>query len=163
MRLAPVRGLTVNAELNYRTFTRFLHDEWLTTYAYDVDNNPYVFNNPNNAVREYALKTNYFNPNVYADYGVSIAEAHNVKVLVGYQSEDLHQRWFWGRQYGIIADLPTLHTTATNPSVDGQTASWATQGVFARLNYDYRGRYLAEGNLRYDGSSRFLRGNRWIW
>lgn len=163
VRLSPVRGLTVNAEFNYRTFTRLLHDEWLTTYAYDVDNNPYVFNNSNNAVREYALKANFFNPNVYADYGVSLAEAHNVKVLVGYQSEDLSQRWFWGRQYGIIADLPTLHTTAKNPGVDGQNGSWATQGVFARLNYDYRGRYLAEGNLRYDGSSRFLRANRWIW
>lgn len=162
-RLSPVRGLTLNAELNYRTFTRFLHDEWLTTYAYDVNNSPYVFNNSNNAVREYALKTNFFNPNVYADYGVSFAEAHNVKVLMGYQSEDLQQRWFWARQYGIIADLPALHTTATNPGVDGQTGSWATQGVFARLNYDYRGRYLAEGNLRYDGSSRFLQGKRWIW
>ena len=29
-------------------------------------------------------------------------------------------------------------------------------------NYDYNGKYLVEGNLRYDGSSRFRRGNRWI-
>lgn len=29
------------------------------------------------------------------------------------------------------------------------------------MNYDYKGRYLAEANLRYDGTSRFRRGNRW--
>lgn len=30
----------------------------------------------------------------------------------------------------------------------------ATAGFFGRLNYDYDGRYLAEINIRYDGSSR---------
>lgn len=29
------------------------------------------------------------------------------------------------------------------------------QPVFGRINYDYKGRYLVEANLRYDGSSRF--------
>ncbi|MDD6253386.1 MAG: SusC/RagA family TonB-linked outer membrane protein, partial [Bacteroidales bacterium] len=36
-----------------------------------------------------------------------------------------------------------------------------TAGFFGRVNYDYAGRYLVEANLRYDGSSRFLRENRW--
>jgi len=41
--------------------------------------------------------------------------------------------------------------------------AWSTIGLFGRLNYDYRGKYLAEINLRYDGTSRF-RGNKiWNW
>ncbi|WP_289686319.1 TonB-dependent receptor domain-containing protein, partial [Paramuribaculum intestinale] len=36
-------------------------------------------------------------------------------------------------------------------------------GFFGRLNYDYKGRYLVEGNLRYDGSSRFRASDRWTW
>ena len=36
-------------------------------------------------------------------------------------------------------------------------------GYFARLNYDFKGRYLIELNGRYDGSSRFLRGSRWVF
>ena len=32
---------------------------------------------------------------------------------------------------------------------------------FGRLNYDYKQRYLVEGNLRYDGSSKFRPENRW--
>lgn len=33
--------------------------------------------------------------------------------------------------------------------------------LFGRINYDYDGRYLLELNGRYDGSSRFAKGNRW--
>lgn len=32
---------------------------------------------------------------------------------------------------------------------------------FGRLNYDYKGRYLAELNMRYDGTSRFRKDSRW--
>src|SRR5690606_27185335 len=40
---------------------------------------------------------------------------------------------------------------------------WSTLGYFGRINYDYQGRYLAEFNLRNDGSSRFRSDNRWVW
>lgn len=48
-----------------------------------------------------------------------------------------------------------MHKTEENCS------EWATTGFFGRVNYDYKGRYLAEVNMRYDGTSRFLRDNRW--
>lgn len=163
LQLTPLKGLVINAELNYSITNYNQHVDWKTTYGYDVNNVPYVFNNPNNAVREYARKTNYFNPNIYAEYSFTLAQDHNFKVMGGYQSEELHQRWIQGQQFGIIANLPTLHTTATNPSVDGKYDEWATMGVFGRLNYDYQGKYLVEGNLRYDGTSRFLKDNRWQW
>ena len=34
---------------------------------------------------------------------------------------------------------------------------------FGRINYDYKGKYLAEVNIRYDGTSRFRREQRWNW
>lgn len=159
----PVKGLVVNAELNYRINTNSQHIEWLTTYGYDVDNNPYATNNQNNSVKEYYLKQNYFNPNIWAEYSLSLKDAHNFKIMTGFQSEEMHQNWFSGQQYGIVANLPTLHTTSKNPKVDGKPEKWTTAGFFGRLNYDYLGKYLFEGNLRYDGSSRFLRNNRWNW
>ena len=55
----------------------------------------------------------------------------------------------------------TLNTTTSDPSVTGGPATWSTAGFFGRLNYDYKGRYLFEANLRYDGSSRFTREKRW--
>lgn len=160
-RLTPMKGLVVNAELNYRINNYNQHKDWLTTYGYDVNNNSFVFANPNSSVYEYNRKVNYFNPNIYAEYSFTLNEANNFKVMAGYQSENLTQKWFWGQQNGVLANLPTLHTTALNPKVDGKPESWSTMGFFGRINYDYMERYLFEANLRYDGSSRFLRDNRW--
>jgi TonB-linked SusC/RagA family outer membrane protein len=42
-------------------------------------------------------------------------------------------------------------------------SSWSTAGYFGRLNYNYKGRYLIEGNLRYDGTSKFRGNSRWAW
>ena len=163
LQLTPLKGLVINAELNYSITNYNQHVDWQTTYGYDTNNVPFVFNNPNNAVKEYAKKNNYFNPNIWAEYSFTLFNDHNFKIMGGYQSEEMRQRWFQGQQFGIIANLPTLHTTATKPSVDGKNDEWATMGMFGRLNYDYQGKYLVEGSLRYDGSSRFLRDNRWVW
>src|SRR5690606_39803815 len=37
----------------------------------------------------------------------------------------------------------------------------AKQAALGRVNYDYKGRYIAEVQFRYDGSSRFAKGNQW--
>ena len=156
----PVKGLTLNAELNYRIVTQFNHRDWQTTYGYDCDNNPYVDSNATSSVYEYSFKSNYFNPNLFAEYSHSFGD-HNMKVMGGFQSEWFRQRNITARQNGIMSGLPTLDTTTTKPSVGGAYNSWTTAGFFGRINYDYAGRYLFEANLRYDGSSRFLRENRW--
>ena len=38
---------------------------------------------------------------------------------------------------------------------------WATMGFYTRLNWNYQNVYFLEFSGRYDGSSRFARGNRW--
>ena len=53
LRVKPLDGLTVNVELNYRINNSNFHKDWLTTYGYDVDGNPYVTNNANSSVYEY--------------------------------------------------------------------------------------------------------------
>lgn len=156
----PVKGLTLNAELNYRIITHFNHRDWQTTYGYDCDNNPYVDQNETTSVYEYTYKSNYFNPNLFAEYSHAFGD-HNMKVMGGFQSEWFRQRNVTARQNGIMSGLPTLNTTTTKPSVGGAYNSWTTAGFFGRINYDFAGRYLFEANLRYDGSSRFLRDNRW--
>lgn len=161
-RLTPLKGLVINAELNYRINNDNDHTDWQTTYGYNVDNQPFVDFNANSSVKEYNLKSNYFNPNIFAEYSHSLAD-HNFKVMAGFQSEWFRNRDIEAQQNGIIAGLPTLNTTGENPTAKGGYNTWTTAGFFGRLNYDYKGRYLLEANIRYDGSSRFLRENRWNW
>lgn len=51
----------------------------------------------------------------------------------------------------------------TLTGVGGGQNDYALAGFFGRINYDYKGRYLAEVSARYDGTSRFAEGHRWGW
>ena len=52
-------------------------------------------------------------------------------------------------------------TVVTNTAVSDAIEPWAMSSYFGRINYNYKDRYLLEGNLRYDGSSRLAPGYRW--
>lgn len=161
--ITPLAGWNINAELNYQTTNRFYHEDYQTVYGYDVEGNPFVIDNATSSVYEYGYKQNYFNPNIFTEYAHTFNEAHNFKVMAGFQSEWNRYRTLSGQQDGIIGGVPTLNTTSTNARTSGGYYSWSTAGFFGRVNYDYQGRYLLEGNIRYDGSSRFLQDKRWNW
>lgn len=160
--LEPIKNWLINAEVNYRTGNTFEHKDWQHVYVYDVNKNPYIYENQTSSVYEYGYKENYFNPNIYTSYERAFGE-HNAKLMLGYQSEWLRYRNLSAQRDGILSGIPTINTTGTNPRVGGGLAEWSTAGFFGRLNYDYKGRYLFEGNFRYDGSSRFIRKKRWNW
>ena len=50
---------------------------------------------------------------------------------------------------------------ATITGVGGGQNEYALLGIFGRINYDYKSRYLFEVSGRYDGTSRFASGSRW--
>ena len=87
---------------------------------------------------------------------------HYAKLLVGFQAEDNGETDFFGAKKGFDLDRYYLGNgdgaTATS---GGGANSWAMMSWFARLNYNYKQRYLLEANGRYDGSSRFTKNNRW--
>ncbi len=166
----PVAGWKIFGELNYRIQNNFRHWDSQMTYNHDVAGNAYVYSNSSN-VHEDANRSNYFNPNVYSEYEMSLNQ-HNFKVMVGFQAEEYKYRNVSAQRNGIIVpSVPTINTTsglsyagsAISPTVEGGYNDWATVGFFGRLNYDYNGRYMIEGNLRYDGSSRFRGDQRWNW
>jgi len=99
------------------------------------------------------------------NYNFSLKEKHNFTVLGGFQAEIMKYRDMEGARTGLVTtDLPVLNLTtdADSYTLKGLYKNWKNAGFFGRINYDYNGKYLVEGNLRYDGSSRFRRGNRWI-
>jgi len=44
-----------------------------------------------------------------------------------------------------------------------QNGVWkiSNKGLVGRVNYDYSSKYIAEFSFRYDGSSKFAKGNQW--
>lgn len=87
---------------------------------------------------------------------------HYAKLLVGFQAEDNEFSSFYGAKRGFDLDRYYLDNGDSSTATSGGGAnSWAMMSWYARLNYNYKQRYLLEVNGRYDGSSRFTKDNRW--
>ena len=167
--VTPLKNWNIIGEMNIKTDNNWNHWEQFVVYSHYKDNpeNTYtaLASANKDQVSEYSLKTTYLNPTVYSNYNFSLKEKHNFTVLGGFQAEIMKYRDMEGARTGLVTtDLPVLNLTtdADSYTLKGLYKNWKNAGFFGRINYDYNGKYLVEGNLRYDGSSRFRRGNRWI-
>ncbi|MFC5683281.1 SusC/RagA family TonB-linked outer membrane protein [Flavobacterium sp. MAHUQ-51] len=168
--IQPVKNWITNVQLNYRILDERVKEVTLQHYTYTPTEN-ILYANKNTGLYQDSKKENYMNVNVFTEYSQSIAEAHNFKIMGGFQAEEMKQSDFNAFKNGLIlTDLPEFNLTsgiseingaALPASVNGYSNEWATAGFFGRLNYDYKGRYLLELNMRYDGTSRFRSDRRW--
>ncbi|HTJ14018.1 MAG TPA: TonB-dependent receptor [Dinghuibacter sp.] len=96
-------------------------------------------------------------------YNTTLAGVHNIGALAGYN--EYYYNSYFNSETGLglidptITAIGTATTFPTNPT--GSATNWATRSWFGRVNYNYKDKYLLEGNLRYDGSSRFGPNQRW--
>lgn len=174
MVIEPIKGWKIIGDVNYKMYHERLHAETLKVYNHDVNGEPYqeTLGGANSSVSENYVGSKYLNLNAYTEYAHSFDAEHNFKIMVGVQSEQLWQDNTAASRLGIIVqEMNTIDTTngmdssgqSVPPTVGGAYNKWATAGYFGRLNYDYKGRYLVEGNIRYDGTSRYRSDQRWRW
>lgn len=88
---------------------------------------------------------------------------HNIGALLGWHAEKFTQTYeeLYRKNFPTndITDMDAGESkTQTNK---GWTTELALLSYFARINYDYAGKYLFEANIRSDASSRFAPGHRW--
>lgn len=90
-------------------------------------------------------------------------DEHSLKLLAGFSREDFHSDYIMASRLGfILPDYPVLAAgDAATQKASGSAAEWALQSFFGRLNYVFKNKYLFEANARYDGSSRFAKGNKY--
>ncbi len=87
---------------------------------------------------------------------------HTVTALLGHENHDYEYNYFYAFRQGVITDGNTELINFTNTNdLYSYTDVYTTEGYFARLDYDYMGKYYVSGSFRRDGSSRFYTDNRW--
>lgn len=92
----------------------------------------------------------------------TINDIHDVKALLGYSYESDSKSWFSGKNEGYLGnELHELNAGSNNAVVAGTSSKSVLMSYFGRVNYGFKDCYLFEANFRYDGSSRFAKGNRW--
>ncbi len=136
----------------------------LVTYYSDAYGTPSTASNAEyNSLNESISTTvnGYYHATINAakDFG-----GHNLKFLAGYSYENYSYASLSAyRQEFAFPDYEVMDAGGDNEfkSNGGSREQMALSSVFGRFNYNYKDRYLFEANLRYDGSSRFDKGNRW--
>ena len=167
--IEPVKNWVTHVDFNYHIYSANRHWDKQKLYNHNTAGEPVLFEQDSNVHEDY-YKENYYNFNVYTEYTHQFAQKHNLHIMAGFQAENLDQTSFGLQRDGIMfpgkseIDLTTgldSNGKEISPDVNGARNDWATAGFFGRLNYDFDGKYLAEINLRADGTSRFRRNNRW--
>jgi TonB-linked SusC/RagA family outer membrane protein len=95
-------------------------------------------------------------------YTHTFGSDHHLSALAGSSREKYNIQAFSGSIQGFPSNNTwELNAGLSQPLVTGTSSGYTLSSYFGRINYDYKGKYILEGNLRYDGSSRFATGNRW--
>ena len=159
--LTPLKRLSIRGDFSYRTYWRERQDvqskvEVIRTQnlteANLIDNgfsgDDWIINEVN--------RSQYYVLNTYAEYTLDQFKDHYIKAMVGFNQE-------WGKDNRVFAQarqlvtptVPDLNTTVGPQQTGGGKNHNSLRGIFYRLNYSYKDKYLLETNGRYDGTSRF--------
>jgi len=93
---------------------------------------------------------------------------HTFSVLLGQSAKESRGSYLYGsRNYITDYDRPYIDAStgqAANGDMSSAGAPFARAtlaSLFARVSYDYDARYMFQGTVRRDGSSRFGSNNHW--
>lgn len=98
----------------------------------------------------------------YANYSHTFAGSHNFSAMAGYSYSRDKTNAFAASAEGGGSDLTPILTA--QPDRTSSTSSFSEivmLSYFGRINYDYDKKYMLTLTFRADGSSKFLKGNRW--
>ena len=166
VKITPIKGLVINADYTWNFYGKSSNQHVQNFYDYTAvpgTENYYPWTNPSSVT--VTNNDDYYNAfNAFAEYTFSLKEKHNFKVMVGYNQENKHKKYHYaGRKNLIDSSNPSLNLAYGDMAMNGAETHWSVNGFFARINYDYKGKYLLELNGRYDGSSKFPHGDRYAF
>lgn len=163
LELEPLKNWIIKGSytFNYRGYNRFIHQPVI--YLNDLNGNPFIAYDivPPSQVYKQADGDTYQRLDVYSTYNKSF-EDHAFKVMLGYNQETKSLNSLNATKQNLITDAVPSFNTAIGQMLNGDNASsWATMGYFARINYNYKEKYLLELNGRLDGSYKYRKEDRW--
>ena len=167
----PIKNLSINFDYTFSLLNQEVKRDGGEVFAYDMfaTVNPLasyksLYSSVDNRVLQWSKYTmsNIFK--AYATYDLKIKEDHNLKMMVGFDSEKRERLGHSSdRRQLIDMNKPEIALAIGDQYVTAVAYhnEFASRGYFGRVNYNYLQRYLLEVNARYDGSSRFPAGEKW--
>ena len=165
--LTPMKHVKVNADYTYNNYSGFQQKVQKQFPEYGVDHvmvDYYPWTYPD-ATTEISNNNNYTALNLFANYENTFSKLHYFKATVGYNQESRHYKMINTQAKNLIdPGTPFIGLNSDpKPSVYGYDYEWALNGLLYRLNYIFSDKYLLEIDGRYDGTSAFPDGKRFVW
>lgn len=155
IQIEPIKGLQIKTSLGMEYFNYF--DKYKTTYKQlrylTIEKYKSSLQENNGDVLSWIWENTAF-------YQRKIGK-HSFDALLGYTAQKTASRGNTAIGYDLATEgLWVLDQTTKDQTVSGSDGAYAMTSVLGRVNYNYNDRYLAQFNLRRDGSSRFGANNR---
>ena len=162
-----MKDLNLNVSLGYATNDATRDEQYLSIdwYTYNgtklnTDSSPH----PTQAESYYmksSAKIDTYTAVAYLNYAKTWKDVHNFTAMAGVQYDRKAYQYSATKSKDIQSSLEVLN--GSGEVLINKVERWeeALMSYYSRLNYNYKSKYLVEGNARYDGSSKFQPQNRW--
>ena len=164
----PLKNWNIYANVGLRLIDQIKRKNLNKVYEHNVEGAPLLLDygggytaGQTGAMQEWT-NANHLTTSLYTDYSFAF-DKHQFKVMAGVNTEKYKNRFLNVKRMDLITEsVPEIGAATGEDKINEASAyTWATAGFFGRINYDYSNKYFIAGNIRYDGSSRFLSKDRW--
>ena len=158
IQIQPIRQLTLRTQFGANLWYQ-REDKY--NYAFHID--ALEQSAKNSDERNYSDQLNWSWTNT-ATYMDTFAEKHNLTVMAGFTAERYANYWANASRQDIPGNSDLLHEVGAGTGdqfANGGTSYQTLASVLGRVMYNFDSRYYLTASIRYDGSSRFPKGNKW--
>ena len=156
--IEPIKGLIFRSQLGLNARFR-LYDEFTPTF--DIDN----LERAETSVAKREMKNwidwNWTNTLTWIK---SFNQKHNLNIMAGYTMERFQHYWLTGSRDGIPTNHELLQYVSAgtkNQQASGTNSYSSLISYLGRVMYNYNDRYYLTASVRVDGSSKFVKGNKY--
>ncbi|MCU4176683.1 SusC/RagA family TonB-linked outer membrane protein [Carboxylicivirga sp. N1Y90] len=151
--ISPIQGLKINARYGLN-----VNNE----RYYDLGNTYMGQSAPDGSAYQQNSRTFGFNQQYVANYQFAIQDQHQFDITAGYDG----YKYEYELVYAAGNNLYNPESYYVDNAIDnirggGSKDSYATEGIFTRINYSLQDKYFFNVAYRRDASSRFHPDNRW--
>lgn len=161
LEIKPLKNLSIRTAINY-TYGFSFRERFNPTFAYPAQDGVIAYSNNQNQVINNTTNTRQLQIQTIVQYHKGFGKDHELTLLGGHEYTQAPS-WVMNAQGRNMPsnDAPVLNRVLDNILVGGSKNEWRLQSFFGRLNYVFKDRYLLEGDMRIDGSSRFPTANKY--
>ena len=162
LNILPVQGLSYTQTMGYELRQWENH-----TYRWSTHQDEVSVNRKGTAYQGFS-KTENINSEGYFNY-INSFDKHNINATLGYSYYEYNNEGFNMTNYDFPVEATAVWDIGTGMyNKLGQASMASSKAItqklmsyFARVNYDYDGKYIVSASFRRESSSKFAKNNRW--